>query len=789
LQAALELAEAGIYVVPLHVPHFDNAGALVGCSCEAYKRSQKYKDWLDSKGMAQRFDPAFKCRTPGKHPRVSDWETEASTDPATIRAWFKRWPQLNLGIAPGKSGLLVVDGDKYKADYAGADLITQDDEQTATAISGNGGQHLYYQMPGGATYGNQTGDLPTGVDIRGHGGMVVVAPSIHPNGRPYQWEDGYSILECSPRPLPDALKSILDTAQTKSTTAHTVTFTVPTTEAPSLAQWHLSKATVGLIFNPAPAGKRSETDMSVVTSLCYAGATDDEILAVFEHCPIGVQGKFAEAGRQYLARTVGKARAYAEAHPRPDVQATIAAARLWIKTHSFEGFIPTELKKPTLIDVVQENGEFEKEERPWRYRTDSTDTKIADAILDVMEVAGMLAVNVGQKRLAKLSGINSPKTVRAALARLNGWLMEVRLDENGTQIALCEHSRFEQITPPSLTTTPTVYKGGQFAQIDFNEYSPHKADDAFASGVSGVMRDRFKVIAQAMGVTVKQAKQIDTETFAALGETCLRVRDAHARCGDMTASEAAEETGKKLSQIRSAYRKMEARGLVEAEREGARSPKVYSFATDFWPKVEELTPNLRTYKLADQRENKRLESAQQWTKAEFEKAEAAGEVEKAEELNQRFKEQAKKRIPCLTSLHPDLSAQDVACLAYEVSDYKRPPEVADTVREYRTKARTAHRLEVKQIVNAVGATMDAGVSKHEVAATVTAQGFSAAQVKAVLQSPRLMAQATTKEGNATLRNNIAELQATGTSNKEIVRTLEYAGFMYSEIQQALGGSL
>ena len=185
LQEALKLAAQGIYIVPLHAPLFNNAGALVGCTCEANKRSKNYQQWLKAKHAEGRckdlkYDPDFKCNKPGKHPRLSDWEAKASIDPAQIRRWWNEWTHLNLGIAPGKSGLLVLDADKYKDDYAGADLLSQDDEQTATMLTGNGGQHFYYQMPAGATYGNDTGELPDGIDIRGYGGQVVVYPSIHP---------------------------------------------------------------------------------------------------------------------------------------------------------------------------------------------------------------------------------------------------------------------------------------------------------------------------------------------------------------------------------------------------------------------------------------------------------------------------------------------------------------------------------------------------------------------------------------------------------------------------------
>ena len=64
-------------------------------------------------------------------------------------------------------------------------------------------------MPDGAHYGNGTGALPDGVDIRSWGGYIVLPPSIHPNGRRYQWEADFGPHECGPRALPSMLQALL----------------------------------------------------------------------------------------------------------------------------------------------------------------------------------------------------------------------------------------------------------------------------------------------------------------------------------------------------------------------------------------------------------------------------------------------------------------------------------------------------------------------------------------------------------------------------------------------------
>ena len=645
LKEALKLAALGRYVVPLHEPIFDDAGVCVGCTCEAYKRSQKYQQWLkakhdDGKLKHKKYDPNFKCRTPGKHPRLSDWEEKASIDPAQIRRWWNQNPTANLGVTPGKSDLLVLDADKYKDDYAGADLLSQDDEQTATTLTGNGGQHFWYQMPEGAQYGNEVGELPEGIDIRGFGGMVLVYPSIHPNGNRYEWEDGYNLTECPPIPLPQALKAILDAAQAKAP-KQAVTFTTPTTQAPDLRQWIVSIAVRDLIAKPAPVGERSEADYKVCLSLVYAGATDDDILAVFEHHPIGTQGKFAEAGRGYLARTIGRARAFATANPRPDVQATIEPIQLWIRTHSFEGRVP-----------VSSNG---------IYYTDSTDTKVANAVCMAMRADRRLVIHIGKKRLAKLAGV-SPNTALKALTRLNGWLFDVTPEPIGARVALVENCRLHQIDP-SLAVK-SVLRGGQTDENDkiTDEYSPRMANDMFLNGTSRHVKQEMKDVASALDITDKEA--LEQFTFKGFGETGLRIIDAMLRVGaDMTMQELVDETGKKPSAIRLACSRLLQHGLMEATREGSTGPKVYGLADNIWQRLEAVAPHLRNYKLSAQREDRRLVASIQWAQMELKTA----QPEDKKRLDWRIANLSAQRIPILTDLHDDMPADEIKRLAYDVT--------------------------------------------------------------------------------------------------------------------------
>jgi hypothetical protein len=301
-------AKRGWYVVPLHTPFFDADGHCIGCSCEEWKR--------------QKFEPDYICPTPGKHPRLNDWEAKASNSPDEVAYWWRRFPDANVGIAAGKSGLLAFDIDSYKDSYQGASILTRQDQETVTNLTGSGGQHLIYRLPEGSTLGNGKAELPKGIDIRAHGGQFVAPPSVHPSGNRYRWELDYGPHEIDPLPLPTALAQML--AEYQRTQAHiAVEFGEIPMDAPDLSQWRLTQRIIDMIQTTPEHGKRSETDQSVITALVKAGATDDEIRAVFESYPVGTQGKYIEkAGNalRYLALSISRARVYYERKVTEEVE-------------------------------------------------------------------------------------------------------------------------------------------------------------------------------------------------------------------------------------------------------------------------------------------------------------------------------------------------------------------------------------------------------------------------------------------------------------------------------------
>lgn len=160
LKAALTYAGWGWKVFPLHSPEFGR------CTCHRGEN----------------------CGNTGKHPRTARGFKDATTDEATVKRWWKEWPNANIGIATGRSGLAVLDIDpRNDGDQSLADLLARHGElpDGPIALTGGGGQHYYLQGE------LKSRVLAPGVDLKSAGGYVVAPPSVHESGRSYSWDAGY----------------------------------------------------------------------------------------------------------------------------------------------------------------------------------------------------------------------------------------------------------------------------------------------------------------------------------------------------------------------------------------------------------------------------------------------------------------------------------------------------------------------------------------------------------------------------------------------------------------------
>lgn len=140
--------------------------------------------------------PRMGGKTPGKEPLTAHGFQDATMDKKQIERWWKSCPDANIGIATGSrsGGIVVIDLDEdEEKDKHGYEVLKEwqrehgELPETWQSITGRGGYHLIYRDF--AEYKNRTG-LYDGIDIRGEGGYIVAPPSLHQNGRRYEWEQG-----------------------------------------------------------------------------------------------------------------------------------------------------------------------------------------------------------------------------------------------------------------------------------------------------------------------------------------------------------------------------------------------------------------------------------------------------------------------------------------------------------------------------------------------------------------------------------------------------------------------
>ena len=159
--AALAYAAAGMAVLPLHRPITQPDGRT-GCSCRDAK-----------------------CRSIGKHPRTPHGLHDATAEPARVAAWWRRWPQANIGLATGaRFDVLDVDG---PVGLRALRRLAEGGLSLSGPLvrTGGAGWH-YYLAPLGRGNAQPIRTLQR-VDWRGLGGYVVAPPSRHASGARYRW--------------------------------------------------------------------------------------------------------------------------------------------------------------------------------------------------------------------------------------------------------------------------------------------------------------------------------------------------------------------------------------------------------------------------------------------------------------------------------------------------------------------------------------------------------------------------------------------------------------------------
>jgi hypothetical protein len=148
-----------------------------------------------ARGYAEKSLPIIPLR--GKVPAVKGWQ-EFVANEINLRLWFGPPRSSNIGLRTGESGYVVIDTDSVEAE---AWVRSHCADTPLVARSGAGSTHRYYANPARKEIRNRQGlrRIP-GLDVRGHGGFIVLPPSVHPaTGKRYEWLTEFRLPSGLPR--------------------------------------------------------------------------------------------------------------------------------------------------------------------------------------------------------------------------------------------------------------------------------------------------------------------------------------------------------------------------------------------------------------------------------------------------------------------------------------------------------------------------------------------------------------------------------------------------------------
>ena len=129
-----------------------------------------------------------------KHPGSivgKNWTSKSARDPQIIADYWITHTDAGIALHVGRSGGIVLDVDTPTKlpDVLTDALTTHPAPFQRTRRNDAARRHYVYAQPEGRTLGNGLGRIPAGWgDIRGTGGVIIVAPSVHPDtDGHYQW--------------------------------------------------------------------------------------------------------------------------------------------------------------------------------------------------------------------------------------------------------------------------------------------------------------------------------------------------------------------------------------------------------------------------------------------------------------------------------------------------------------------------------------------------------------------------------------------------------------------------
>jgi hypothetical protein len=138
------------------------------------------------------------CKSPGKHPIgpvVPNGGKNATTDAASIRRWWGRFPRAHIAVELDVSGLCAIDIDPRNGGLYTIEAVEAEHgplQSDVLQFSGGGGEHRVFRAPPAGT--GLPGKLGAGVDVK-LDGYIILEPSGHKSGGQYGWEASSSPLD------------------------------------------------------------------------------------------------------------------------------------------------------------------------------------------------------------------------------------------------------------------------------------------------------------------------------------------------------------------------------------------------------------------------------------------------------------------------------------------------------------------------------------------------------------------------------------------------------------------
>ena len=139
--------------------------------------------------------PVFPCNPQDKRPFTAHGFKDATKDIKQIKAWWKQWPKTMIGVPMGAAtGVFCVDLDRKPNEPDGvatwAKLESEHGKapETRMQVTPSTGQHLLFKWCNDIR-NHKLKEFAPGIETRGEGGYIIVAPSVMADGKAYTSND------------------------------------------------------------------------------------------------------------------------------------------------------------------------------------------------------------------------------------------------------------------------------------------------------------------------------------------------------------------------------------------------------------------------------------------------------------------------------------------------------------------------------------------------------------------------------------------------------------------------